>query len=102
MYFLRVRYARFHASAIANEGEGGDNLAVGVTTPSGLQLLPIPVSADGHAYLAANRSSPQGWTSSAGCVACPAGRTDQDSDPGTDCMAKTCPGGPAGTASPAP
>jgi hypothetical protein len=85
LYFIR---------AVANEGGGGDNLAVGVTTPSG-DLYPIPVSGtDAHTYLYYN---PMALASSDGsnigapilCSACELGRYDHDADSTSAC--ESCP-----------
>merc|ERR1719456_1147561 len=47
----------YYMRAVVNEGGGGDNLAVGVTTPSAT-MNPIPVCDGAHVYLSA--SSPSG------------------------------------------
>eukprot|EP01051_Picozoa_sp_SAG22_P030221 SAG22_NODE_11605_length_477_cov_1.116402_2_plen_97_part_01 len=57
----------YYIRAIANEGGGGDNLAVGVTTPAGEALNPIPVVRDGHSYLYSMVDTT--WTPAANCTA---------------------------------
>ena len=60
LYFIR---------AVSNEGGGGDNLAVGVTTPDG-DLNPIPVvGGDSHVYLHQFDSSVSVALSAADCIA---------------------------------
>ena len=60
LYFIR---------AVSNEGGGGDNLAVGVTTPAG-DLNPIPVvGGDSHVYLHQFDSSVSVALSAADCIA---------------------------------
>jgi hypothetical protein len=91
LYFIR---------AVANEGSGGDNLAVGVTTPCG-DLYPIPVAGtDAHTYLyyspmqltSALPSRGENSASTSQCSACDPGRYDHDAD-----STSACEGCPADT-----